>query len=163
MVLSLIWAQAAGGVIGHAGGIPWHLPEDLANFRRSTTGATVLMGRRTWDSLPERFRPLPDRRNVVLSRSPTWRAPGAEVVPGIDAVLDAPDPVWVIGGADVYALALPYAGAAVVTEVDATYPGDRYAPVLSDPWHVVAADPHEGWHTSRTGLRYRIRRWERSV
>jgi dihydrofolate reductase len=161
--LSLIWAQAAGGVIGDRGGIPWHLPEDLALFRRLTTGTTVLMGRRTWDSLPERFRPLPGRRNVVLTRQPTWAADGAQVVRGLGVVLDEPGPVWVIGGADVYALALPHATLAVVTEVDGTYPGDRYAPVLDDDWRLADTDPADGWATSRSGLRYRVRRWERAV
>jgi dihydrofolate reductase len=163
VTLSLIWAQAVGGVIGDRGSIPWRLPEDLALFRRLTTGTTVLMGRRTWDSLSERFRPLPDRRNLVLTRQPDWGAAGAEVVRGIDAVLDLPEPVWVIGGADVYALALPYATDAVVTEVDGTYPGDRYAPALGDAWRLATTDPGDGWHTSRTGLRYRVHRWQRSV
>jgi dihydrofolate reductase len=160
MTLSLIWAQAANGVIGHDGGIPWRLPEDLALFRRLTTGTTVVMGRRTWDSLPERFRPLPQRRNVVLTRQPGWAAEGAEVVHAIEEIPDDADPVWVIGGADVYALTMPRAGRAVVTELDQAYDGDRFAPTLPNGWHVTSTDPEQGWHTSTSGLRYRVRTWE---
>ncbi|MCU1477450.1 MAG: Dihydrofolate reductase [Subtercola sp.] len=80
MSIALIWAEARGGIIGDAGTIPWHLPEDLAHFKELTTGDAVLMGRKTWDSLPERFRPLPGRRNLVLTRDPEWTVVGAEVV-----------------------------------------------------------------------------------
>ena len=160
MSFSLIWAQAANGVIGNRGSIPWHLPEDLALFRRLTTGTTVLMGRRTWDSLPVRFRPLPQRRNLVLTGQPGWSAEGAEVVHSLDEVPDGAEPVWVIGGADVYALALPRAGRAVVTEIDHAYEGDRFAPALSERWRPVSVDPEQGWHVSTTGLRYRVRIWE---
>lgn len=161
MTVALIWAQAANGVIGADGGIPWHLPEDLAMFRRLTTGATVLMGRRTWDSLPPRFRPLPHRHNVVLTRrNPAGFAPtGVEVVGGVDDVLRRTEPVWVIGGAEVYALAMPYATHAVVTELEQAFDGDRYAPTLDDTWTTTAPDPD--WQTSTTGLRYRIRTWTR--
>lgn len=160
MTFSLIWAQAAGGVIGNQGSIPWHLPEDLAMFRRLTTGTTVLMGRRTWDSLPSRFRPLPQRRNVVLTRQQGWAADGAEVVHSIDEISDGDEPVWVIGGADVYALTMPRASRAVVTELDHVYDGDRFAPPMPEHWRTVSIDPESGWHTSTTGLRYRVRTWE---
>ena len=78
--LGLIWAQSSSGVIGRDGGIPWDLPEDLARFKEVTFGRTVVMGRRTWESLPKRVRPLPGRRNVVVTRNPDYRAPGADVV-----------------------------------------------------------------------------------
>ena len=78
--ISLIWAQAADGVIGEAGSIPWHLPEDLAHFKELTHGGAVIMGRRTWDSLPERFRPLAGRRNIVITRQKDWSVEGATVV-----------------------------------------------------------------------------------
>ncbi|HEX2809185.1 MAG TPA: dihydrofolate reductase [Kineosporiaceae bacterium] len=160
--VALIWAEAAGGVIGREGSLPWHLPEDLAHFRDTTRGATVLMGRRTWESLPPRFRPLPGRRNVVLTRDPGWSATGAEVAGSIPAALAASaDPVWVIGGEQVYRAALRYASRVVRTQVDRTVSGDAYAPALDGGWRCVPSDPEDGWHTSRTGLRYRITNWER--
>jgi dihydrofolate reductase len=118
------------------------------------------MGRRTWDSLPDRFRPLPQRRNVVLTRQQGWTAEGAEVVHALDDLPDDAGPVWVIGGADVYALTLPRATRAVVTELDHEYDGDRSAPPLPPGWSIVSTDPETGWHTSSTGLRYRVRTWE---
>ncbi len=163
MTVALIWAQAANGVIGADGGIPWHLPEDLALFRRLTTGTTVLMGRRTWESLPKRFRPLPHRRNVVLTRrNPAgWAPTGAEVVNAVEEVLASSEPVWVIGGAEVYALALPHATRAVVTEVDQAFEGDRYAPTLGDEWQATSDAP--AWLTSTNGLRYRVRTYVRQT
>jgi dihydrofolate reductase len=170
--LALVWAEARGGVIGREGGLPWHLPEDLAHFRALTRGATVVMGRATWESLPQRFRPLPGRRNLVLSRRPGFAAEGAEVLADLPAALAAAGdaPVWVIGGAQVYAAALPLADRLVVTEIDAAVSGDAHAPVV-DPasWRLVAGDPepgHEpgqesGWHESATGLRYRFRDYAR--
>ncbi len=111
MSVALVWAQARGGVIGRDGSLPWHLPEDLAHFRALTRGATVVMGRATWESLPERFRPLPGRRNVVLSRRADFRAEGADVRSrprgGAGRSGAADGTVWVIGGAQVYAAALP--------------------------------------------------------
>ena len=83
MTIGLIWAQSTSGVIGRDGSIPWALPEDLAHFKRLTMGHTVVMGRRTWESLPVRFRPLPGRRNIVVSRNPDYRAEGAAVVDSI--------------------------------------------------------------------------------
>ena len=108
------------------------------------------MGRRTWDSLPPRFRPLPGRRNVVLTRDRAWTAEGAEVAHDVAAVLRGG--VWVIGGADIYAAALPLADVAEVTELADEVEGDRYAPRLDDRWRLSASD---GWHESATGLRYR--------
>ena len=89
MTVGMVWAQARGGVIGADGGLPWHLPEDLALFRRLTTGSTVVMGRRTWESLPERFRPLPGRANVVLTSDPAWSADGAQRAGSVGDVLAA--------------------------------------------------------------------------
>lgn len=153
--VGLIWAQARGGVIGAAGGLPWDLPEDLAHFAATTRGRPVVMGRRTWESLPARVRPLPGRANVVLSRDPDLDAPGAEVAPTLADALGTAGPgrCWVIGGASVYAAAGPVADLAVVTEIDADVPGDTWAPGLGDGW--TGDDP--GWAVSRTGLRYRVR------
>jgi len=160
--VGLIWAQGAGGVIGADGGLPWHLPEDLAHFRQVTTGGTVLMGRLTWESLPARFRPLPGRRNLVLTRQPGWSEAGAERVATVADALDAGD-LWVIGGAQAYAAALPHADRVVRTELEQTFDGDVYAPELDGTWHTVQTVPEHGWSTSRTGLRYRISTLQRSA
>lgn len=127
----LIFAQARQGVIGRAGTLPWHLPEDLAHFRRTTGRGTVLMGRRTWESLPARFRPLPGRRNLVLTTQPGWSAPGAQRCASLEEALAAcgtEAEVWVIGGAQLYAMALPLADRLVVTEIDADFDGDTRFP-----------------------------------
>jgi dihydrofolate reductase len=153
--IGLIWAEAKGGVIGDAGSIPWHLPEDLAHFKQITLGGAVIMGRRTWDSLPERFRPLAGRRNIVITRQPQWRAEGATVVHSLTEALAAaaPDPVWIIGGGDIYRQAMPLAARLEVTEVDLEAGGDTVAPAVGARF--VQVDATE-WLTSRTGLRYRF-------
>jgi dihydrofolate reductase len=154
----MVWAQAHDRVIGRAGVMPWHLPEDLRHFREVTAGATVVMGRTTWLSLPERFRPLPGRANVVLSRR-GFVAPGAVVHRSLEEALAAGPGhrrVWVIGGGEVYAQAMPLAGRLVVTEIDAEVDGDTRAPCIDETWHVTACDPEGGWHESATGLRYRF-------
>jgi dihydrofolate reductase len=153
MTVGLIWAQSTSGVIGRDGAIPWHLPEDLARFKTLTMGHTVVMGRRTWDSLPERFRPLPGRRNVVLTRNSGFDAPGAEVVGSIDDAID--DQTWVIGGSEIYHLALPAATRCEVTEVEIDLrleDDDALAPVLDESW--MGTSGH--WQDSSSGLRYRF-------
>jgi dihydrofolate reductase len=157
-MVGLVWAQAANGVIGHDGALPWHLPEDLARFRALTVGTTVVMGRATWESLPARFRPLPDRDNVVLSRDGRYVAPGGTVVGSLaDALAHGTGDVWVIGGATVYAQALVHADRLAVTELAEAFDGDAYAPDVGDGWDEVTRLPRTGWATSRTGLRYRFR------
>jgi dihydrofolate reductase len=154
MTVGLIWAQTASGVIGRAGAIPWHLPEDLARFKVLTMGHTVVMGRRTWESLPPRVRPLPGRRNVVLTRQAGYVAEGAEVVTSLAEAL-AGDDVWVIGGAEIYPLTLPHAFRCEVTEVDIHLPredDDAIAPVLDEGWAGKDAD----WQVSKAGIRYRF-------
>lgn len=127
MKLALIAAVARNGVIGRADAIPWRLPEDLRHFRRTTLGCPVIMGRRTWDSLPPAFRPLPGRRNLVVTRDAGWRAEGAEAAPSLDAALarvaDAPR-AFVTGGAELYALALPHADELLLTEIERDFDGD---------------------------------------
>jgi dihydrofolate reductase len=154
--VALIWAQARGGVIGADGTLPWHLPEDLALFRERTTGSTVVMGRRTWESLPARFRPLPGRTNVVLTSDPTWSADGARRAGSVGEVLEADDSLWVIGGGTVYAAFLPHADRLVVTDVDLLVEGDTWAPAIGSDWQRVARTPQEGWSTSSSGLRYSV-------
>jgi len=159
VTIGVIWAQSRNRVIGHQGTLPWHLPEDLAHFRQVTHGHPVIMGRRTWESLPPRFRPLPGRRNLVLSRRSDLAAPGAEVLGSLDEALararEGAEQVWVIGGAEVYAAALAVATVAEITEVDTTVSGDTYAPPLTG-WQLVTTGD---WQTSRTGLRYRHLRY----
>ena len=155
-MIGLVWAQAAGRVIGRDNAIPWHVPEDMRHFREVTAGSAVLMGRRTWESLPPRFRPLPGRRNLVLTRSRTWTDAGAEPVHDLEAALTGD--VWVIGGADVYTAALPRADVLEVTEVDLEIDGDVFAPAIDGSWR-VAAD--SGWQTSSAGPRFRWLRYTR--
>ena len=122
MTISLVAAVARDGVIGRDGGIPWRLPGDVRHFKSLTTGHAVVMGRRTWESLPDRFRPLPDRRNVVVTRNETWQAEGAERAGSLEealALLADEEHVFVIGGAQIYAAALPHADELVLTEIDA--------------------------------------------
>jgi dihydrofolate reductase len=129
--LSLIAAVARDGVIGRDNAIPWQLPEDARHFRTVTMGHPVVMGRRTWDSLPDRFRPLPGRRNVVVTRNPDWLGDGAERAGSLEealALLVEEPQVYVVGGAELYAQALPLANELVVTEIDAEVEGDVYFP-----------------------------------
>lgn len=161
--IGLVWAEAAGGVIGADGGMPWHVPEDLAHFKALTLGAPVIMGRRTWDALPGRFRPLPGRTNVVVTRQGAWRAEGATRAGSLDEALaltaGAPR-VWVLGGGELFRSAIDRADRLEVTLLDLEVEGDTVAPDL-DGWRAVASDPETGWHTSASGIRYRFVRWER--
>ena len=160
MTVGLIWGQSTSGVIGRDGTIPWHLPEDLARFKRLTMGHTVVMGRRTWDSLPTRFRPLPGRRNIVLTRNSGLEAPGAEVVGSIDAI-NADGQTWVIGGSEIYHLALAAATRCEVTEVEIDLrlaDDDVLAPVLDESWTGTSGD----WHDITSGLRYRFHSFQRT-
>jgi dihydrofolate reductase len=153
MKLGLIYARARNGVIGKDGALPWHLPEDLAHFKRVTMGCPVIMGRKTWDSLPPKFRPLPGRANIVVTRDAGWKAAGAERAGSLhEAVaLCAEYPqAWVIGGAQIYTQALPLADTAEVTEIEADFVGDAFAPELGAPWRQAAREPH----ISAAGVHY---------
>jgi dihydrofolate reductase len=153
VTVHLVWAEAADRVIGDGRTIPWHIPEDQANFKRRTMGGTVVMGRATWESLPPRVRPLAGRRNVVLSRDPAFTAEGATVVHAIDEVDTATGDLWVIGGAAVYEAFLPKADHVLRTRVDLRVTGDVRAPRLGPEW-VLRGD--SGWQTSRNGPRFVI-------
>ncbi|WP_307789344.1 dihydrofolate reductase [Mycolicibacterium baixiangningiae] len=159
MTVGLIWAQSTSGVIGRNGGIPWHLPEDLARFKEITLGHTVVMGRRTWESLPPKVRPLPGRKNVVLTRQADYLADGAEVVAALDDAL-GDDETWVIGGERVYTQTLSRATRCEVTEVEIELhrqDADAIAPVLGEAWAGTTGD----WLTSTSGLRYRFHSYQR--
>lgn len=151
-MIGLVWAQSANGVIGRGGTLPWHLPEDMKHFSSLTAGSTVLMGRRTWESLPPRFRPLPGRRNLVLSRTPQE---GAQTFPDLaQALAAASGDVWVIGGSAVYRAALPLADRIVVTEIREEFDGDTHAPDVGRPPDAVGE-----WLASSSGLHYRFLTW----
>jgi len=171
VAIHMIYACAAGGVIGRAGSIPWHVPEDLAHFKRLTWGAAVLMGRKTWDSLPARQKPLPGRCNIILSRQSALPiAPSAD--PGtrvqhartLEHALEIASAhggdLWIIGGAQLYAAALPLADTIHITEIEGEYAGDTYAPVLDKrQWRETARCRH----ISRTGLAYSLVRLRRTL
>ncbi|KQO98783.1 dihydrofolate reductase [Leifsonia sp. Leaf264] len=152
--INLIWAQSVAGVIGVDGRLPWHLPEDLARFKELTAGHAVVMGRKTWESLPAKRRPLPGRRNIVLTKTVDYEAPGALVAQSkIGGILAAHgDDVWVIGGAEIYQQYKWHADRIEVTEIDVTVDGDAFAPEI--PPH-FKADRGE-WLISAGGLRYRF-------
>jgi dihydrofolate reductase len=156
MQVKLIYAHSTNGVIGVANALPWHLPEDLVHFKTLTAGAPVIMGRKTWDSLPPRFRPLPGRHNIVLTRQSEAQAPGAQIVHSLTdafgaAATTGADVAWIVGGAELYRLAQPYAHQAEVTEVHQHIAhGDAFAPQLGDGWVEIRRTAH----TATNGLRY---------
>jgi len=160
VTVNLVWAQSSSGVIGRANAIPWRVPEDMAHFKELTLGHTVIMGRLTWESLPAKFRPLPGRNNVVVTRQADYMAEGADVVGRFE---DAPlEDAWVIGGAQIYGLALPLATRCEVTEVDIDLrreDDDALAPVLGESWTGLDGP----WQTSASGLRYRFCSYTRTT
>ncbi len=157
--LVLIAAVARNGVIGAANALPWRLPEDMQRFRALTTGHAVIMGRRTWESLP---RALPERQNIVVSSRDDLRATGAEVAPSLPAALACvrlPRPVFCIGGGEIYALALPHADALFLTEIDADIAGDTYFPPFDRAqWQ----ETERSARTSTTGLDHCYVTWRRA-
>ena len=149
----MIFARAANGVIGNNNEMPWHLPEDLAHFKKITLGSPVIMGRKTWDSLPAKFRPLPGRTNVVITRQAEWQATGAQAASSLAealALCHAASNVWIIGGAQIYAQAEPLASRIEVTHIEKNYEGDAFAPVLSGQWIPI----HSETHISSNGLNF---------
>ena len=180
--LAAIWAQAGNGVIGRNGDMPWYAPEDLAHFKTLTLGAPVIMGRVTWESCPPRFRPLPGRLNLVITRSVSQIAEkdGAIWAPSLDEALgaaqslapDAPT-YWVLGGGSLYAEALgrtdlPAVAGGQVTRVERTLfdlelPGDTYAPELGADWTLVAEGApvrsEKGYGLAADGERLPLSMW----
>jgi dihydrofolate reductase len=153
MKIGLILARASNGAVGKDGVMPWHLPEDLAHFKRVTMGSPVVMGRKTWDSLPPRFRPLPGRVNIVITRQGDWQAAGAIRAGSLEEALGAcagQPQVWVIGGPQIWAQALRLADTAEVTEIEADFEGDAFAPEFGTAWKEVARERHR----SATGLHF---------
>lgn len=158
MTLISIWAQGHGRVIGKDGTVPWHVPEDLALFKRVTIGHPVIMGRVTWQSLPEKFRPLPGRRNIIVTRDPDFVADGGEIVTSLEQARAATqgETAYVMGGASIYEAAMSVIDGIIVTDIDVPVEGgDAHAPALPD-WDIVAANPDRGWHHSTSGADYRF-------
>ena len=153
-MIAIVVAYSRNRCIGRDGDLPWRLPSDLRRFRELTTGGTVVMGRRTYESLPPRVRPLPGRRNVVLSRDPAYAADGAEVVASLDDALAAcGEACFVIGGGEVYAAALPRVDRIYATAIDADVEGDAFFPALDeDAWRPVDESPP----VEEDGLRFRF-------
>lgn len=164
--LGMIWAQDSSGGIGMGGTLPWHLPEDLAFFREQTRGHAVVMGRKQWESLPERVRPLPGRRNIVLTRDASFEAPGAETVRSLADALArvAGERAWIIGGGQVYAQAIDGADELVVTKIDGDYDVDVHAPTIDpDRWELSSREPAEGWRTASNEMRYAVEHYRRTA
>lgn len=169
--IGMIWAEAADGIIGAGGTMPWSLPEDLAHFKRTTNGHPVIMGRKTWESFPEKFRPLPGRTNIVItrdaSRHDALRAAGAVPVASTDEALTAArasegaQEIWIIGGGEIYAALSGGAHLAVKTVINASPKGDTTAPALDSAWTKLLSDPDSGWLTAANGTEYRVEAWER--
>ncbi|MGG7508213.1 dihydrofolate reductase [Plantibacter sp. YIM 135249] len=161
--IAMIWAQARGGVIGQGGTMPWRVPEDSAHFKDTTMGGAVIMGRKTWDSLPARFRPLDGRRNIVITRQRDWSAQGTEVVHSLDDALAlvTDGMCWIGGGGELYRQALPLATELQVTEFDVDVAGDTTAPPVDASWNLAASTPAAGWLDSTSGIPYRFLHYTR--
>lgn len=142
MTISLIVAASSNNIIGSDGDLPWHLPDDLRNFKRLTIGKPIIMGRKTYDSIG---RPLPDRRNIVLTRDESYIADGCEVVTSVAEVMalvaDA-DEAMIIGGGEVYAAFLPMAQRIYLTRVHTNIEGDTDFPELDDEWQLMSTESH---------------------
>ena len=161
--LALIAAVARNGAIGKGNALLWRESADQQHFRRVTMGCPVIMGRKTWDSLPERFRPLPGRVNIVVTSNPKWQAEGAHTAASLDAAValaGAAPKAFVIGGAQVYALALPLVDELVLTEIDADLDGDTFFPAWSRAHFTeTSREPH----TSAQGPGYSFVTYRRTT
>ena len=159
-MIELVVAHSSNRVIGRDGGLPWRLPGDMRHFRELTLGHAVLMGRRTFESLPDRFRPLPGRQNLVLSSNGGFEAPGAGVYRDLSAALEAcRQSCFVIGGARTYEEALPLSQRIHATEIEAEIEGDVYFPTIGQGWRCV----EQSARLSENDLVYRFRTYERDA
>jgi dihydrofolate reductase len=144
--------------IGIDNKLPWHLPEDLAHFKRTTSGHPIIMGRKTFDSIG---RPLPNRRNIVITRDPDWRRDGVEAVQSVDAAvrLAAAADAFIIGGAQIFIEALPHTDRLIVTEIDAEFACDTFFPPIDRAqWRETARESH---HSAQNGFGYAYVTYER--
>ena len=148
MIISLIVAADENNAIGKGGGMPWHLPDELKYFRLTTTGKPVVMGRKTWESIPENRRPLPDRRNIVVTRQTGYTAEGADVVPGVDEAVKlattSSDEVFIIGGSQLYGYGMEIADRLYFTRVHTEIDGADafFPPVDFQDWREVSRVEH---------------------
>lgn len=175
--IGAIWAEDKNKIIGALGTMPWHVPEDLAYFKKVTAGHPVIMGRTTWDSFPPKFRPLPGRTNIVLSTNAEireqLRESGAFPASSLDEALElarqsnGSDQIWIIGGGKVYAEALDYLDEARISKFELEREGDTFAPQLGPDFRLVKSDPspvgdQNRWHESKhEGIHYRFETWIR--
>jgi dihydrofolate reductase len=151
--VALVLARASNGVIGANNAIPWRIADDMKRFKAITMGKPIIMGRKTWDSFPKK--PLPGRTNIVITRDKGWHADGAVVAHSFDEALararsERPDEIAVIGGAEIYRLALPHAGLIHLTQVHGDFEGDVALPPFGPEWHETAREDH----ATPDGLRY---------
>ncbi len=168
-LIGAIWAQGSNGIIGASGTMPWHVPEDLAHFKRVTAGHPVVMGRKTWDSFPEKYRPLPNRSNIVLTSSDHEQLRNAGALPAgsVDEALalarhsEGSEEIWIIGGGKLYAATVDLLDIAVITRLNLSPAGDTKAPALTKDFVLSSADPAEQWHSSKSGTEYRFESWIR--
>ena len=141
--ISLIWAMSDNGVIGRENTLPWHMPADLSHFRRITSGHPIVMGRKNYESIGK---PLPQRTNIILTRDPSYRAPGCVVVHTLDEALEQTrnaDKVFIIGGADIYRQFLPKADRLYLTQIHAHIDGDTFFPDYNPSlWHEIGREDH---------------------
>jgi dihydrofolate reductase len=146
MKLVLIAVVARNGSIGKNNQLLCHLPEDQRHFRRVTLGCPVIMGRKTWDSVPARFRPLQGRHNIIVTRNPAWRADGADAAPSLEAAIalaGASPKAFVIGGGELYREAMPRADELVLTEIDRDFDGDTQFPAWrAGEFLELSREPH---------------------
>ncbi|MBY9082064.1 dihydrofolate reductase [Paenibacillus sp. HN-1] len=156
MEISLIWAMGLDGVIGKGGTMPWHLPRDFAFFKERTMGRTMLMGRKTWDSLGGK--PLPGRTSIVLTRDASFSAEGAKVVHSLEEALQAAGDeteLMVIGGAEIYKITLPVANRLIVTLIEESFDGDTFFPEIDwSQWTEVSSEPGIRDEKNRYGYRF---------
>lgn len=147
-MISLIAAVAKNRAIGKEGQLLWHLPEDMKHFRETTRGKPVIMGRKTWESLPDAFRPLPGRHNIVVSRNAAYDAEGATLAGSLDEAIrlaGEDDEVFVIGGADLYEQAMNVAQRLYLTEIECDFEGDAFFPdYRENTWKEISRKPRQG-------------------
>lgn len=147
-MISIIAAVARNGVIGKDNQLLWHLPEDMRHFRETTRGKPVIMGRKTWESLPDAFRPLPARHNIVVSRNPAYQPSGATLANSLeDAIrkVGNAEEIFIIGGADLYRQAMPIADRLYLTEIDQDFHGDVFFPaILKHVWKEASREVQRG-------------------
>lgn len=149
MTIAHIAAVSSNACIGKDGTLPWHIPEDMKFFKETTTGHVVLMGRKTWESIPEKFRPLPNRKNIVITRKDHYAVPeGVAVYNSIEAALEAhnEETIFIIGGGQIYTETFPLADELFITHVEREVDGDTFFPDIDpDVWEVCWQDDREGF------------------